>query len=44
MKFIVFYGAYTVILLIIGSIISNQMGAIPQRSAPTSSQLIDSIK
>jgi hypothetical protein len=44
MKFIIFYGAYTLILLIIGSIISSQMGAIPQRSAPTSSQLLESIK
>jgi hypothetical protein len=39
-----FYGFYTVILLIIGSLVSNQMGASLERTAPNQPTSLESTK
>jgi hypothetical protein len=44
MKGVIFYGCYTVILLTIGSLIANQMGASVERSAPNQPTQLDCIK
>jgi hypothetical protein len=43
-KGIVFYAAYTVILLIVGSFLSSQMGASLERTAPNQPTSLDRIK